>query len=236
MIPLGGMGPAMMGPFPPEVGSKVRQLKMSLYGMGFGCLGVIIFGSLYTGRFDVANIVQILLNVIIGIFMLKSEPDVAKAYDCLVATICSPCKDQCGGDMQCLMPWMMCNAITFVFALLFGELFQPLSALPTAFQPEKWRTGMDGFLIICFVLATLVMYLSHLAGALIGWKTYKEVRDSGVSMTGGQWASGGGGGASGGGPMQRMERGEAQPTARPGECSDARFHAFQGSGNRLGSA
>eukprot|EP00928_Gymnodinium_smaydae_P073256 TRINITY_DN56495_c0_g1_i2.p1 TRINITY_DN56495_c0_g1~~TRINITY_DN56495_c0_g1_i2.p1 ORF type:complete len:263 (-),score=46.28 TRINITY_DN56495_c0_g1_i2:31-720(-) len=222
-LPAGSMGTPMMGPPPAEVAGRFQVIKYCVMGMIAGLLGQLVWGAL-VGKLSNAiwSSLNLLLNTVIGIFLLRDDPQIGRIYKFLVTTICQACGDQCGGGMSCLMTFVLCNAITVVMNLLLDNV---LGALIAASQ-TLFTVGLgpyDATVVMLLFVSLLVSLVSQILGAWNGWKAYTTVRDSGVTASGGgEW------GGSGGYPTA-AERGQARE-ARPAPG----FQPFSGGGNRLG--
>lgn len=239
VIPMGSMGPPLMGPPPPELEGRFKILKYCVLGMMYATLTRIVtsfFLPLEVGQVILASL-NVVLNMIIGIFLLKHDPYMGRMHNFLVTTCCRQCEDSCGGGMSCLMTFVLCNTITVVFDLLLnGIIGWIISAIGAVFDPSQWTSSIFGFVLALNVASVIVAYGAQTTGAVQGFLAYRQARDSGVTATPGEWGGGGGGG---GAPFMRGGGNSAYPAAR--EDAPAResrpaqnFQPFSGGGQRLG--
>eukprot|EP00443_Scrippsiella_acuminata_P132550 CAMPEP_0115763968 /NCGR_PEP_ID=MMETSP0272-20121206/101821_1 /TAXON_ID=71861 /ORGANISM="Scrippsiella trochoidea, Strain CCMP3099" /LENGTH=144 /DNA_ID=CAMNT_0003209747 /DNA_START=268 /DNA_END=698 /DNA_ORIENTATION=+ len=138
--------------------------------------------------------------------MLRDDPQIGRMYHCLITTICQSCSDQCGGGTQCLMTYIISNVITLVINLLSGgDISYVFHYFGTFTEPRAWDSPLYGFYFFLLAVCIIGVYTSQICGSWFGYQAYKEVRDSGVTQSGGAWASGGGGPV-GGYPTARESR------------------------------
>merc|ERR1719310_1529792 len=64
---------------------------------------------------------NLILNVLIGIFLLNDEPAFKPVYQFMMETCFQPCADRCEGGMSCLMTWVLCNCLTVVLDILLNN-------------------------------------------------------------------------------------------------------------------
>merc|ERR1719203_781290 len=122
VIPLGGMGPPLLGPPPSSLAHRFRQMKFCVLVL-FGCVVGALIGALMLGQSVLTQLINsfnVILNGVFGIFLLKDDPQMERVYTFLVTTICQSCQDQCPTGMQCLLPFVMVNAMTVVLNILLG--------------------------------------------------------------------------------------------------------------------
>lgn len=240
VIPMGSMGAGMQGDFPAEVDRNFRRLKGCVLGMMLSAAGVIIFQPL-TFAVSVFSVIlsslNIFLNAIFGIWMLKQDPLIGRMFQCLASSCCGPCAEQCQGGLGCLMPFMFANGITIFFALISGDIVAVFKNVNLLFSPVDWANSMWGFFYVMWGISVILEYLTQLCAIVFGYSAYKQVRDSGVTMTGGAWAQQGGGGATSGGGVYRAGTGQASggdDRREPLRPAQQNFQAFGGGGQRLG--
>mmetsp|Transcript_52273 Transcript_52273/g.118029 ORF Transcript_52273/g.118029 Transcript_52273/m.118029 type:complete len:243 (-) Transcript_52273:89-817(-) len=241
VIPMGGMGPPLMGPPPPELEGRFRVLKYCVLGMMVATAIRIVTACLIpklVGQVILAS-VNIVLNAIIGIFLLKHDPLMGRMHNFLVTTCCSSCEDTCGGGMSCLITFALCNTITVVFDLLLnGVIGWIISAIGAVFDPAQWTSPIFGFVLAVNVISVILCYVTQTTGAVQGFLAYRQARDSGVTATPGDWGGGGGGPYMGGGFPQQgrapMNAGRDDAPARESRPNQ-NFQPFSGGGQRLGS-
>mmetsp|Transcript_105059 Transcript_105059/g.266892 ORF Transcript_105059/g.266892 Transcript_105059/m.266892 type:complete len:239 (+) Transcript_105059:120-836(+) len=236
VIPMGGMGAGMAGPFPAELDHRFRQLKRCVLAMLLSALGVIVFMPMCFNA-NVFSVIlsslNIVLNAIFGIWMLQQDPLIGRMYHCLTTTICQPCGEQCQGGLQCLMPFMFGNGITvFLNIIQPGDLVNVFGNIGKLFKPMEWKSGLWGFWFVFYAACVLTIYISQISGIVFGYLAYKQVRDAGVTVSGGSWTQGGGGAPARQGPAGGDDASQSAPEGRPAQQN---FQAFGGQGQRLGS-
>jgi len=273
VVPLGAGGPedginpaAMLGPPPPELQPRFRRIKACLVALTGSIVFKLISGTLLipTNAFGyLYNSLNAILNMIIGIFLLKDDPLVAPAHRCITRTCCSGCEDQCQGGMSCLCTWFFCCMITAVFGLLPVDGSDLMTVIvgfrlilnPHLAEDTKWwlpvRSAVWFAMLALFTLATTVGLLAQIIGGWQGMKGFQEVQM--LEPQGGNWSMGrggldglGGGPATAGGmpPSGGPPQGFREPppsSAGGGQAVGGRaagpqqgFTPFAGTGQRLG--
>eukprot|EP00931_Biecheleriopsis_adriatica_P098226 TRINITY_DN72168_c0_g1_i1.p1 TRINITY_DN72168_c0_g1~~TRINITY_DN72168_c0_g1_i1.p1 ORF type:complete len:243 (+),score=45.50 TRINITY_DN72168_c0_g1_i1:56-730(+) len=223
VIPIGGMGVPLMGPPPASVAPKFKIIKYCILGMMACIVGQLLCGVLL-GQIvqSLLNSLNLILNTVIGIWLLKDDPTIARVYDFLARTCCGPCAEQCQGGMNCLMSFIICNVITVVLSVLLdGSIQYVIHSFSIMLNAVDFY---DAFILWLLLASTAGALVAQIVGSVYAWLAYKEVRDSGVTMSGGDWASGG---------TAYPQARDVEP-ARPARPA-ANFTPFQGGGNRLGS-
>merc|ERR1719436_63440 len=84
-----------------------------------------LFAALLVDQFSnaLAGSLNLMLNCVVGIFLLNEDEHLKQAYDFMVRTCFSPCHDQCNGGMSCLVTFAICCCITvFLDVLLYGAI------------------------------------------------------------------------------------------------------------------
>lgn len=276
VIPLGGMGGGADDPMnrvfamrtvPPELHSRFRKIKAILYVLIFSLLVKIVFGALVTTGtvyFWIYSSLNPILNILVGIFLLKDDRIFGSVYRCCITTICSPCQEQCPGGMSCLCSWFVLNLISVIFGLLpfdGSDLEILIANFKILDDRSQWAGDTTWLAEFCLFLAgVLFALLAQLAGAIQGWKAFREAQSLAESggFTGGGYGDpyaggdggygdsyggggggayyGGGGGGGGAPPSRYISGGQVQTSnASGGAPRQQGFQAFQGTGNRLGS-
>eukprot|EP00933_Yihiella_yeosuensis_P064314 TRINITY_DN67662_c0_g1_i1.p1 TRINITY_DN67662_c0_g1~~TRINITY_DN67662_c0_g1_i1.p1 ORF type:complete len:209 (-),score=22.76 TRINITY_DN67662_c0_g1_i1:40-576(-) len=170
---------------------------------------------------------NILLNTVIGIFLLKDDPQIGRIYRFLVTTCCQMCGDACPGGMPCLMSFMICNLITVVFALLGGNVQACVAAYK---QMANSVVFFDAFVFFLYLVSLAGSLISQTVGCIYACKAYNEMQ----AMSDLSQGFSGGGGFGGGGMVNPAARDRDDAPAR--ESQPARgFVPFQGGGQTLGS-
>eukprot|EP00931_Biecheleriopsis_adriatica_P069763 TRINITY_DN43571_c0_g1_i1.p1 TRINITY_DN43571_c0_g1~~TRINITY_DN43571_c0_g1_i1.p1 ORF type:complete len:204 (+),score=53.73 TRINITY_DN43571_c0_g1_i1:68-679(+) len=161
--------PQISGPPPEQAAEALKKLKYCILAMG-ACSAGRLLTAVGQGlmQMDFFGILDMVLSVCMGAFMLKEDEHLARLHKCLASGPCAQCEQQGMGGMQCLMPFMMITMMNFVFDLL-------LRAPALAIQPY----GL-------FLLGSVV---SQGAAAYFSWTVYKIMRDlapaEGTEMGGG---------------------------------------------------
>eukprot|EP00929_Paragymnodinium_shiwhaense_P066822 TRINITY_DN33572_c0_g2_i2.p1 TRINITY_DN33572_c0_g2~~TRINITY_DN33572_c0_g2_i2.p1 ORF type:complete len:195 (-),score=36.55 TRINITY_DN33572_c0_g2_i2:282-866(-) len=183
--------PALVGPPPASVAHQFRRIKISVQVMIVATLVRVFLGSwLRDPIYALSSSANLIINTVIGVFLLRDDADISKVHRFLVTTCCQSCHQQCDGSMRCLMPFVLCNLITVVMDLLGGGSLQIIiTGLPIVFEPEKWPSVAFGIVFSGFVLSCLAGFFGQLAGALFGYYAFKEITDmesGGYGMLGGE--------------------------------------------------
>eukprot|EP00930_Biecheleria_cincta_P041538 TRINITY_DN2849_c0_g4_i1.p2 TRINITY_DN2849_c0_g4~~TRINITY_DN2849_c0_g4_i1.p2 ORF type:complete len:207 (-),score=42.62 TRINITY_DN2849_c0_g4_i1:74-694(-) len=149
----------MSGPPPEQAAGALKNLKYAVLVLGAACIGRALFAiALGVITFDMFHILNIVGSFCIGAFLLKEDEHLARAYKVMSEGPCSSCAQQGMGGMQCLMPFLMVNAVHFVMDLLTaGRVFNP------KLQPYGLFLG-----------ATIV---AEGAASYFAWTVYKITRD-----------------------------------------------------------
>mmetsp|Transcript_86870 Transcript_86870/g.246346 ORF Transcript_86870/g.246346 Transcript_86870/m.246346 type:complete len:229 (-) Transcript_86870:93-779(-) len=225
VIPMGGLGEGLAGPFPPEMAHRARMIKLCIFGL-IASISLKLFAVILDGRLsEISGSLNLLFGIITGIFLLNDDVHLKSAYDFMMNTCCQPCQGQCQGGLNCLMAWTILNVFYLIWDLLFN------SAANMAIF------GTFSFLSMIKCTAIVISYVAQGVGAFQGWKSYGEARNIGTMSVPGQWSESGTGRPSGGGGggwgSAWGGSGSADEGHEMGEPS-AGFKVFSGSGNRLG--
>ncbi|CAE7416365.1 Cdc40 [Symbiodinium natans] len=218
------MGVPLMGPPPAFVSHRFKVIKACIVIMIVCTCGQLLAGALL-GELGEALLssLNLILNTFIGIWLLKDDALIGKIFDFLARTCCGTCAEQCQGGMTCLMPFIICNILTVVLQIILSAAIQLI--IRDFNKMLNAVTFYDAFRLWLLVVTTVGALVAQIVGSIYGYLAYREVRDSGVTMTGGDWSSGGTAY-----PQARESRDEMPRDSRPA----ANFQAFQGSGQRLG--
>jgi len=234
VIPMGGgggLGQQIRGPVPAECGQAVQRVKVAVVSLVACMLGRIVTAT-YQGFIlrDLMNLLNVLLVVIMGTFVLQEDKHFKAAYDLLATSLCSSCHEQGMGGLGCIMPFALCCGVNFVLDLLFK--------LGMALDPRAMPYGV-------FLFGTIV---AEGAGAYFGYRMYKVVTDNGLGNTpdmemgsgglgglqGGFLGGGGGGARNYQQPPQQGEAAQPPPAAAAAQAPASGFQPFGGAGQRLG--
>eukprot|EP00434_Breviolum_minutum_P026107 symbB.v1.2.023083.t1/scaffold2080.1/size104589/5 len=215
------MGVPLMGPPPPEVAHRFRVMKYSILILILCTIGELVAGIL-DGQFAamLVSSLNLILNALIGVWMLKDDVTIGRIYQCLATSCCQPCTEQCQGGLTCLMPFIICNLITVVLGLIL-----PPSGITISINAFKSMlnavTFLEAFVMMLLFVSTLGSFIAQVVGCIYGYLAYREIRDGGITSSGGDW-------------------GNSYPEAQEAPSHEVRapaqqnFQAFQGSGQRLG--
>ncbi|CAE7367385.1 Cdc40, partial [Symbiodinium necroappetens] len=224
VIPIpGGIGTPLMGPPPAIVAQKFKIIKACIVIMIVCTCGQLLAGALLGQLGDaLLSSLNLILNTFIGIWMLKDDPLIGKIFDFLARSCCGTCAEQCQGGMTCLMPFIICNIITVLLQIILSSEIQ---LIIRDFKVMLNAVSFyDAFRVWLLLVSTVGALLAQIIGSIYGYLAYREVRDSGVTMSGGDWSSGGTAY-----PQARESHDEMPRDSRPA----ANFQAFQGSGQPL---
>mmetsp|Transcript_116027 Transcript_116027/g.291884 ORF Transcript_116027/g.291884 Transcript_116027/m.291884 type:complete len:215 (-) Transcript_116027:64-708(-) len=212
VIPMSAPGMQLQGPPPQEAHEPMLRLKYSVLALaGFGALRLLLAVASGLLGLEFMGLLNVFFAVSMGAFILKDDPHFEKFYKCLSTTIFQMCAERGMGGMGCLMPFLMYDAINFVFDVLTRARFLGL--------------GLYG-------VALFGCMASEAASAYFAWCVYKVCQDSGPS------AMEMGGGSD---YVQASDGGNPRnPAMYPGSGGGggggggSEFQVFSGSGNRLG--
>jgi len=239
VIPIsGGMGPPLLGPPPLELERHFKIMKYCVWTMILSLMMQLVSGAMIpdVGAWKViTNSLNLLFILIVGIFLLRDDPMLGRAYQFLARTCCSICDQQCGGGMNCLMSFTFVCGFTVLWDLIFNGIIQFIVAsLKMLFNPNEWPSSIYGFAATLFIFSKIATYVAEVIGAVYGFLAYRQARDFGVTaQQGGDSGGGGAGTAFRGGTAYPQAR--EDPSAPARESQPARnFQAFGGSGQRLG--
>lgn len=259
-IPPGVGGEPLNGPPPPELFGKFRTIKTCILTLVTCALvrlvGGLMLGEEATGR--IASVVNLLMNALIGVFLMNTDEHFSRIYDFMMSTCCQPCAEQglCQGGMSCLMPFAIFNAVQVVFDLLLPPqawLELKIHVDTTLIELDSGADGVKALGHALFSLSIVAALIAQVVGAYTGWTAYQAARaihtvpgDWGQEMRQGSSFGGGGftnwgGGALGGGGGGRMggrlggEDDEEEGNTAPNRFNAGHnFEVFQGQGQRLG--
>lgn len=227
VIPIGGMGMPIMGPPPEEVQGSLKMLRHATVVLMCFCGGRLMFSFMVPGllSYDISATLNIIINILFGIFLFKDDPCMSGVYQRLATTCCQPCDEQCQGGMACLMPYGISCCI---FAVL--DLFQNFSMVNAILSQTP------SMALVGYAFCVLGSVIDEFIIAYLCYRIYKRLRalteGGGLMMGGPQGGGGMGGGApynanAPSAPPQELQAREARPA--PG------FVPFSGGGQRLGS-
>lgn len=246
VIPVGSLGDALHGPAPPELRGRFNTIKYCVLVMIVSTILRLMAGALMGRPYPMlASSFNLILNTVVGIFLLYDDEHLGPLYRFMMQTCCQPCADQCRGGMSCLMAFVLCNLITVVMdVLLNGYVQMIIHGFDMLLEHDSAGSTSNRIAFALYLLSVTGALVSQAIGTWQGWKAYQEAQTMGVSVVAGDegWrapgagANGGGGGnfwSGGRGGRQRdqeMEEPPRQQGARPAQG----FTAFSGAGHRLG--
>lgn len=238
VIPVGG-GMGMQGPPPPELQAEFQRVKVCLLAMIASMMVKLASGTLLYGFLQVlSSCLNLGLNTLMGIFLLRDDHSIGKIYQFLMNNCFQSCGQMCTGGMGCLVPFVLCNFITVVLDLLLGPtLIIVIKEVPLLLHPAEWASPVAWLENLAFTLSAFSALAAQGAAAYFGWQAYKVAASSflgpdvpymplgpGQQLGGGQppapSRSGGGGGY-------------VPPTVRQAPAAQP-FQPFSGQGQRLG--
>lgn len=196
VIPLIGLGTPMAGPPPAELQHWFRIIRVCILAMVFSIICEIVAGILLnklgTSFFESLNLI---LNTIIGCFLLNEDPTLGKVYQLFMQTCLQSCQESCQGGMNCLLPFILCNVITAVMDIILsgvvGNIISLFSQLTTL--PPDTAVGA-----VIFLVASVCALTAQIVGAVYGYLAYRAAKDLGVTVTRGFWGRNFGAGGSAG--------------------------------------
>mmetsp|Transcript_47063 Transcript_47063/g.102414 ORF Transcript_47063/g.102414 Transcript_47063/m.102414 type:complete len:237 (-) Transcript_47063:117-827(-) len=230
-IPAGGagglFGQPLSGPAPPELRHRFSIIKKCVYAMCASMCGKFLVGLLLGQPLSfLSSSLNLLLNTVIGIFLLYDDENLKHVYNFMMNTCCSPCQEQCQGraGMSCLLTFVFSNLITVVLDIFLNDVLQTIINGFGIIFDGKIQRPVDRIAFTLYIVSATVAFVAQTIGAWQGWEAHKEGQNIGSFSAPGDdppassssWFGGGGG---------------TEMGARPA----AGFEAFSGSGNRLGS-
>lgn len=237
VIPIGGMGVPMQGPPPAELAPIFEKIKVCVLTMWVSMLGKLLAGLIYLGAINsLLDSLNLFLNTVVGVFLMRDDPQIGRIYKFLSSTCCGPCAENCGGGMSCLMSFIICNAITIAMQILLDNAIGILlGGLRAIFTNGNMGIGMIQELAFAFwVIFFVAAFVAQVLGAWFGWKAYSQARAGGTSSREGTWGGGNSGGPTGANWRSGGAAAREAPSAREGRPASG-FHPFTGGGQRLGT-
>lgn len=239
VIPVGGMGAPMgQGPPPAELAPVFAKIKVCVITMVASMVGKLIAGTVYLGAMQaLLDSFNLFLNTVVGVFLMRDDPQIGRIYEFLVRTCCGPCAENCGGGMSCLMTFILCNAITVVMQLLFdGAIGTLINGFQLMFSGASMGLGaIPEIAFALWVISFAAALFAQILGCWFGWKAYQQARATGTSAQPGTYGGGGGGGPTGTGWRTSGGRNSAANEGSRESRPAAGFAPFTGGGQRLGT-
>lgn len=227
VVPLPG-GPALMGPPPPEFASQFRKIKFLLKLMIFATFLKFLTGMFLIGPFSVfMSSMYLVINSLMGIFLLRDDPQFTRIYNYLATNCFGACAQQCGGGMQCLTPFALTNFATAIMDVLGGPVYNVvfysnggIPVDPKVFaELDDTTKAVFQVNVTLWIVSILLAFVAETGCAYIGYQVYKEIAPGG----GGDYMPLGGGPTAGGG-------GFGDPASRRGMPGPTPYGAQTGSG------
>lgn len=244
VIPLpNSAGAPLAGPPSEELAPVFEKITVSVWVMM--CSGAVrlLLGALSYGfGFMLLNSMNLTINILVGIFLLRDNPTFANIHQCLMTTVFQMCnQDQgCPGSMACLLPFVVTNFLTVAMDVLFpSKLFDLVTAgQGQLFDKQAWGNDPGSqFKHLLFTMAFYVALVSQLCAAVWGWKAYQQATEAqgGITSTPGTW-----GRDRPGGDGDRLG-GYNPPAYRPaapsgGSSRSPGWQPFSGTGQTLGTS
>mmetsp|Transcript_101416 Transcript_101416/g.295493 ORF Transcript_101416/g.295493 Transcript_101416/m.295493 type:complete len:234 (-) Transcript_101416:472-1173(-) len=230
VIPMGGDVP-LMGPPPPELLDEFKKVKYCLIAMMASMMAKLASGTLLFGFLSVlGSCLNLCLNSLMGFFLLRDDPSISKIYAFLATNCFQSCGLECTGGLVCLVPFFLCNLMTFVLDVLLGPtLTVVFKEAPALVQPRLWPSPVGWLANLVFTMADAGALLAQGCAAHYSWQAYKLATASVLGgsdvtympLSGGHQLGGVGGADSG---LAPQDPAPVQQTRRP----------FSGHGQRLG--
>jgi hypothetical protein len=266
----GGLNVDMQGPPPAEMWPRFQKIKGALLVLILSVLMKIAAGAVLMpnnwGTY-LGNSISGIFSMIIGIFLLKDDATFSPAYNCLVNTFCSNCREQCPGGMTCLCTWWFycllvsvldlipLNGSEIMYIIAFGTCISNPDACNGLHTAPYAPAGSSTWYVLCalFTVGMVGALLAKLIGGWVGLKAWQEMQTySDGFQGGGHWAEEGRGQGQYQQQQQQQQQARDWGGGRLGGTSGMTdpihpvsggvqgsgqqgFHAFQGTGNRLGS-
>jgi len=245
----------MLGPPPPEVAGRFKVLKSCVILLVVALCFKILFWVVTSHEMSIfTSSLNMLLNIVVGIFLFNDDADFKPIYDCMLNTCCQGCHDQCPYGTGCLMTFVLVNAIDLLFTILYVYRFN--EELQIILDPSDARSDSQYVGAFLYIVSQVITSLAQIVIVYQGWRAHQEILQSGVSTMlgdfdrydphdrpgGGQsagrsnWGQGSWGSSSAADRDRQDDREGAPPsstgasTGRPTQS----FEVFGGQGHRLG--
>lgn len=240
-------GPSLVGPPPPEVETHVRKIKVCLLCMLYSLAAKIVSGTLLIGLIQATmSSMNLILNCIMGIFVLKGDARIAPMHRFLMTTCFQSCAEGCPDGMGCLPSFVLCNLITVVLDVLMGPTLPLMFVeVPNLVQLDKWENPAEWLVHAVFLTSVTTALVSQCLATYYGYQAYSQAMEAAGGTIGGYGPLGGNPSVA---PMGvgRQLGGAARPASAQGQgytppqlgqapaASAQPFKPFSGQGQRLG--
>jgi len=94
------------------------MLKLGVCMMILSMIGQVI-ASILAGSLRHMGLL-LLLDIVVGIFLLNEDEDFRPVYTAMVGTLFQPCAEQCPGGLNCLCNFVVLNSASFFMGVLFS--------------------------------------------------------------------------------------------------------------------
>lgn len=171
VIPIPNSGPPLLpGPPPEALEGRFKSIKSCIELL---CIFVItsLVGTILLKLPFIAelwNLCNGIFVVLIGVFLLSSDPRMRPIHEWLLNHCCRPLipNNECPSGMQCLMPFMMINCLNLGLSLLFvsSDIEYTVTYFKNLFNPPAWGdtifgSSLWGFSYCVFAISTVGVYL-----------------------------------------------------------------------------
>jgi len=170
----------MLGPPPPEVAGRFKVLKscviLLVIALGFKILFWVVTShemAIFTSSLNM------LLNIVVGIFLFNDDADFKPIYDFMLSTCCQGCHDQCPYGTGCLMTFVLVNAIDLLFTFLY--LYRFNMELQIILDPSAARSDSQYVGAFLYIVSQLITSIAQIVIVYQGWRAHQEILQSGVS-------------------------------------------------------
>merc|ERR1712216_975009 len=72
----------------------------------------------------VVNSLSLIMDLFLGVWVLKDDPSLAGVYHFFAVTCCNICATQCPGGLGCLLPFMVYNIVNILVAILIDGVIR----------------------------------------------------------------------------------------------------------------
>mmetsp|Transcript_17734 Transcript_17734/g.41125 ORF Transcript_17734/g.41125 Transcript_17734/m.41125 type:complete len:217 (-) Transcript_17734:8-658(-) len=199
-----------------EMQEPLRKLRYCVIGLWVAFVGQLCTDNVMSlSNFPLMN----LTTALCGVFVLREDDTLLPCYRCLMSSPIGSCAGPSGGGLACVMPFLVASSLSCMLNVLFNMVFASMSG---ACGPS---------LIIVCVFQFLSAYFASKLHTLISAASLTAGEDGQpltqpLSMLRGMQGPAGG--------MTPPQGGSAAHGHGPEQGSARNFHAFQGSGQRLG--
>jgi len=168
--------------------------------------------------------VNLLINVMIAIWLMKDDQTIKKTYDFLTARCCFHCGQNCPGSMACLLLFGIMNLIQVLMAVMhsvsaFSEVwwvFTYAVGLPKIIETDE-VSSLDKLIMLMSLMYNAVYVVMHIAmiiATVYAYQAYKMALELGLSQDPMMFGGPGGDGPLLGGPANRFSP-PTQPSRPP---------------------